>query len=111
MSKKVRTIRISRGNGCFKVIKARRSSLLLDDYIKDINLNFEDYYIYKYTNKFRPVSKEDFIEFKYSHYMFFHKDLYSNVDINKWIDLISSHILYLTKPFPPIEYLNKITLF
>tara|TARA_R110002050_G_scaffold74369_3_gene159587 strand:+ start:1694 stop:2053 length:360 start_codon:yes stop_codon:yes gene_type:complete len=76
------------------------------------NINFDDYFIYKYTNKFREVSAEDSKEFKYAGYIFFKKSLYNKEDFDKWIKVLlhisKADFKYLIKPFPSIEYLEKI---
>lgn len=65
--------------------------------------NFDDYWCYKATNKFRQVDYQTFINFKYADYTFFRKDLYKKEHIERWIEFFISlgGIPYLTKPTPP----------
>ena len=74
--------------------------------------NPKDFWIYKLTNVFREVSVNDFIEFKYAGYIFFHKSKYSNIEINKSIKKINNstfkYLKYFNKPLPSIDILNKI---
>ena len=90
-------------------------------YSKQVGYNLEHfltfdpelYFIYKSTRHQKEVSYEEFLEFKYSSYVFFKKDLCNRDDINKWIDWFINNtggIMYLIKPTPPLELLNKIKI-
>ncbi len=75
------------------------------------NINFNDYYIYKSSGNFKEVSIEEFKEFKYAGYIFFHKELYSNIEMNESIEYLYSLGLsfnYFNKPLPPLNILQKI---
>ena len=105
----LRTIVVVKGIGWLKIIKARKSEYLLDDYLKTININ--EYHIYKSTDKQREVDIEDVINFKYSGFMFFSKEIYKKGDIEKWLLKIKEldiMIKYLSKPFPSVDYIDKI---
>ena len=96
----------------FKVLKVNNDKYKPLEYYIDM-IKFNEYYIYKCSRSFKEVSIEDFHEFKYSGYIFFKKSLYNNEDINKWVDIISNWggVMYLSKPFPSIEYLKKIKVY
>jgi len=100
------------GDGYIKLCYSRRSNTTLKEHIKDINLN--DYYIYKATNSFRLSTQEEFLKFKYSGYILFHKSKYNTSDINNSIELLrkvdNKYFKFLDKPFPPIEIMNKIKI-
>ena len=72
--------------------------------IKDI-IKYDDYYIYKSSNKQRQVTVDEFLEFKNCGYIFFKKDLYSKEWIDMWIEYIISigGINYISKPLPPFH--------
>ncbi len=97
------------GCNCFSLIFSNRSNYKINHFL---TFNKDDYYIYKRTGKQKEVSYDKFLEFEYNGYIFFRKDLYSNIEINKWIDFLYSFISisFLDKPFPPIEIINKITI-
>ena len=63
------------GSDWFKLIYARRSDLYLKDYLD--KFNFDDYWCFKATNSQRLISYEDFLDFKYSSYIFFKKSSYN----------------------------------
>jgi hypothetical protein len=94
----------------FRIWKNNKGGVELEFYIDRIE--FKDYYIYKKSNKFKEVSVEDFKEFKYSAYIFFNKDLYNNIEIDKSIEwLYNNNNMYpqfLDKPLPRLENLKKI---
>ncbi len=93
----------------FFIQKSIRSDIGLDYYIDRINFN--DYYIYKSPRTIKEVTIEEFKEFKYAGYIFFHKELYSNIEMNKSIGYLYSKRLsfnYFNKPLPPLNILQKI---
>ena len=100
------------GSDWFKFIFSRKSDKKLDYYTNQFNL--DDYYIYKCTSAFREVSIKDFLDFKYSGYILFKKDLYCNQEIDEWIDFVRSiikgQLTYLNKPFPPKSIREKIKI-
>lgn len=90
------------GSYNFELIYSRRSELTLDFYLKQFNPN--DYWIYKSTGKFRKVTYQELLEFKYASYIFFKKDIYDKEYINKWIEFSNRlYIPFLSKPFPPFN--------
>ena len=108
----LRTIEIRKGIGWFRIIKDRRSKYLLDDYLKTINMN--EYHIYKSTGRQRAVDIEDVINFKYSGYIFFSKEIYKKEDIEDWLMKIKElgiTVMYLSKPFPSVNYLKLIKVY
>ena len=108
---KVKTF-IVRGYGWLKLIKARKSNILLEYHLEDINI--EDYHIYKSTSIQREVSKKDLYEFKYASYILFDKKVYKKEDIEEWLLKIKElgiTIMFLDKPFPSVKYLKKIEVY
>ena len=98
------------GGDYFNLIYSRRTDKTLKDYINLFNP--DDYYILKSTNRQRLVSYDDFLEFKYSGYIFFKKDIYDINHILEWIEFREwgrSGVQYLVKPFPPFNP-NKIKI-
>ena len=94
------------GYDYFRLYHLKKSKKYLKDHLRNFNPN--DYYIFKSTSKQRLISYEEFLEFKWSGYMFFKKDLYDINHINNWIDYwklrgIKSRWFYLAKPFPPFN--------
>lgn len=96
--------------GDYFILKYLRSSKYNLEYFLIFTKN--DYWIYKSTGKQKEVTYEEFLKFEYASYIFFRKDLYNRDDINKWIDFIGQFggIMYLNKPFPKIEIINKIKI-
>ena len=98
------------GDDYFGLKYSRKSKYNLEYFLTfDPNL----YFIYKSTRHQKEVSYEEFLDFNYCSYTFFKKDLYSNIEINKWIDWFINNtggIMYLDKPTPPLELLNKIKI-
>ena len=89
----------------FKFIRSRRSGLYLKDLID--KFNFDDYWCFKTTNVQKLINYQEFLDFRYSGYTFFRKDLYHVNRILEWINWNSvnvNRIQYLncpTPPFPP----------
>jgi len=88
------------GGDYFKLTYARRSNKTLQEHIKNLDLNA--YWIMKATRHQILVSIEELIEFKYSGYIFFKKELYNIENILDWCNWMKSigGIQYLTKPTP-----------
>lgn len=89
------------GGDYFRLINVRKSNLYLIDFID--KFNFDDYWCFKTTYIQKLVNYEEFLEFKYSGYTFFRKDLY-NVDwIVEWMDWFKDlgGVQYLVRPTPP----------
>ena len=113
-SKKKMTVELLRktSDEWFSVIKSRRSSLNLEEVLQAIE--WERYHIYKSTNKFRKSEREDVEQMKNASYIFFDKSVYSDVEIDEWIELLhkidKKCFQYLTKPLPPKYVMNKIRI-
>jgi len=93
----------------FKIFKSTISNLSLDYYISRIN--FDNYFIYKLTGKQREVSKDDFLKFNYSGYIFFNKTIYDKKELQQSLEYLWSlgiTIMYLDKPLPRLSDLKKI---
>jgi hypothetical protein len=99
------------GGDYFRLIYVRKSNKKLEDYLNKFNP--DDYWIYKSSNKQREVTYEEFLEFKYSGYIFFKKDIYNKENIDLWIDFLykfgNGGTQYLNKPLPPFNP-NKIII-
>ncbi len=99
------------GGDYFNLKSLRRSPYKLDHFLKQFNP--DDYWIYKTTDKQRLVIKEDLIQFKYSCYTFFKKDLYDRSIIDMWIDWLKNNdlmIKFIVKPLPPFKPSDKIEI-
>ena len=86
------------------------SEQLMDELNK---YNLDNYYIYKATRKQKPSSIEDLKDFKYASFILFKKDKVNIKDINYWINWITKEfngIMYLNKPFPPKQIINRIII-
>ena len=70
-------------------------------------INYDDYYILKASGKQKIVTKEEFLDLKYSCYSFFKKDLYNINHIFEWCNFQS--LCFLHKPVPPFST-NKIII-
>tara|TARA_R110002050_G_scaffold74369_3_gene159585 strand:+ start:1014 stop:1373 length:360 start_codon:yes stop_codon:yes gene_type:complete len=84
-----------------------RSKVTFEEWV---DFDEEDYNIYKLTGRQRYIGNE-WRDFEYAGYIFFKKSLYDKEHIEQWLLKIKDlniNILYLGKPFPPIEYLEKI---
>jgi len=92
-------------------LKYLRSSKLKLDYFLN-KFNPDDYFIYKTTDKQKLITLEDLIEFKYSYYIFFRKDLYDKEFIDMWIKWLKTigGIKFLDKPLPPFNPSDKIEI-
>jgi hypothetical protein len=91
------------GEDYFRLFYARPSNLYLKDFVD--KFNFDDYFCYKQTDKQRLVTEAEFLEFKYSGYTFFKKDLYDKEYIQLWIDWMKTigGVKFLDKPVPPFH--------
>jgi hypothetical protein len=93
------------GGDYFKLIYSRRSNKYLSDFLP--LFNFDDYWCYKITNRQRQVTYKEFLEFKYSGYILFKKDIYQIFHMDMWIENLkifsgrSGCIQFLSKPVPP----------
>ena len=91
------------GGDYFFLLKQTGFNKKLTDFLP--LFNFDDYWCYKTTNKFRQVDYQTFINFEYGGYTFFRKDLYRKEHIERWVEFFISlgGIPYLTKPTPPFR--------
>ena len=91
------------GGDYFKLMYSRRRDLYLKDYID--KFNFEDYWCFKASGHQRLISYEDFLDFKYSSYIFFKKSSYNLNNILEWIKWFKNMggVQYLDKPLPPFS--------
>jgi len=102
----------SRGIICgdyFRFVYVRNCNKTLEDHLKQFNI--EDYYIFKSSGRYKQVSIDEFMTFKYAGYMFFKKSLYNLNEFNDWIDYLYELKIapnYLSKPFPPLYVKNLI---
>ena len=92
------------GGDYFRIIYDRGSNLYLKDFVD--KFNFDDYWCFKTTDVQKLVNYEDFLDFRYSGYTFFRKDLYDVNRILEWINWFKNlgGVQYLSKPtqpFPP----------
>ena len=89
------------GGDYFYIKQERASNKKLTDFLS--LFNFDDYWCYKGTGKFRQVDYQTFINFKHAAYTFFRKDLYIKEDIDRWVEYTTSlgGIQFLDKPTPP----------
>ena len=97
--------------GYFRLVKRNNVGEDIEYYLDKFNVDLNDYWILKSSNKFRFINKEE-IE-KWASVICFKKDVYDKEHIDKWLDFHNSfdyQLKYLVKPFPPIEILNKIKL-
>ena len=97
--------------GWFRLLKRSNVNKSINYHLDKHNIDLDDYFILKYSNKFRFTNKQD-IE-KYAGVICFKKDVYDKEHIDKWLDFHNSfdyQLKYLVRPFPPIEILNKIKL-
>jgi len=98
-----------RGLGIFSIEKSNIKGESLDYYISRINFN--DYFIYKQSNKQKEVSKEDFLKFEYVSYIFFNKTIYDKKEIQLSLEVLWNLglcIKFLHKPLPRLNQLKKI---
>jgi len=89
------------GGDYFTLQYLRSSNLYLKDFID--KFNFDDYWCFKSTRHQNIINYEDFLEFKYSSYTFFKKDLYDVNRILEWVEWFKDlgGVQYLVKPTPP----------
>ena len=93
----------------FLIWKSYKYGKSLDYFTSQIN--FDNYFIYKSSGKQKEVTKEDFLKFEYSRYIFFNKNKYDNKIINKKLNYIFKNkinFLFISKPLPRLSDLKKI---
>jgi len=98
--------------GWFRLLKRSNVNKSINYHLDKHNIDLDDYFILKYSNKFRFTNKQD-IE-KYAGVICFKKDIFNKEDIDKWLNLINNKLKvncrFLVRPFPPISVFNKIKL-
>ncbi len=109
---------IRKGNNWFIIIKYNKkhsnSTLVYEDVIADIN--FDDWHIYKSTNRLREATHDEVIEFKNAGYFFYSKEHFDKNEINEKIELLYKIIaggkdnIMMTKPLPSIEVFKKVRI-
>jgi hypothetical protein len=99
----------------FRLDRLNKSSVKIDHYLEQIN--FDEWHIYKKSNRFKKVSKKEVYAFDFSGYIFFNKKLYNDAEIDEWIEFYHEDLKlgcsggsFLSKPFPPIYIKNKIRI-
>jgi hypothetical protein len=99
----------------FYIKKTNRSLIPIEHYLEQIN--FDEWHIYKKSNRFKKVSKKEVYAFDFSGYIFFNKKLYNHAEIDEWIEFYQQELKfgsdgggYLSKPFPPIYIKNKVRI-
>ncbi len=97
------------GDDYFGLCHLRSSNKYLNNFLP--LFNFNDYHCLKSTRHQIFVTYEEFIEFKYSRYILFKKDIYNKEHISMWIEWMISigGIQYLSRPTPPFSP-NKIII-
>jgi len=98
------------GGDYFRLIYVRKSNKTLQSYLDKFNPS--DYHIVKCSSRQKVVSYEEMLEFKYSGYIFFLKELYDVNDILEWMSKDfnpQQSFCYLVKPTPPFSY-NKVII-
>jgi hypothetical protein len=101
----------------FRLIRLSKSSTPIEYYLDQLNL--DEWYIYKMTNKFKIVNTEELIEFKFAGYILFNKKIYNDAEIDEWIEFYHEELKfggggsgggYFSKPFPPKTLMKKIRI-
>jgi hypothetical protein len=97
------------GGDYFKLIYLRKCKRTLQSHLDKFDHN--DYWILKSTGHQRIITYEDLLEFKYSGYIFYKKDLYDIDKIVEWINWFKEKggVKYLSRPTPPFSP-NKIII-
>jgi len=75
--------------------------------------NLDKYILVKGSSNFRIISKEDIYNYKYCSVLLFKKEYYKQEDFELWFNFLIQYKIdckFLTKPFPPIEVINKIKI-
>ena len=91
------------GGDYFRLINVRTSNKYLSDFLP--LFNFDEYYCLKASGHQRLVTYDNLLEFKYSEYIFFKKELYDKDHIGSWILFMKNigGIQYLHRPLPPFN--------
>ena len=97
------------GGDYFLIKYIRKSKLYLKDFID--KFNFDEYYCFKASRIQRLITDyQEFLDFKYSSYIFFKKELYDLEHFNFWLEYMKTigGIKFLVKPLPPFNPYKKI---
>ena len=94
------------GGDYFQLQVSRKSNMTLKSYLDKFNC--DDYWIVKATDRQRIITYEELLDFKYSSYMFFNKELYNIDKIMEWYSFKDIMIKFLLKPTPPFPPTNII---
>ena len=106
MNKTIASVRLVGGDN-FLLKHDRTSSYTLGHFLP--KFNFDDYYCFKATNRQRLVDLAEFMEFKYSAYLFLRKDKYDLEQIYMWFEWFDEYRpfssyngwpAFLVKPLP-----------
>jgi len=100
----------TKGYGWIELHKARRSSIPLEVFLKDIDLN--EYWILKSTNSFKFLEIDELK--KYSGFILFDKTIYKKEDIEQWFEYLKVNKInfnFLGKPFPSFEITKLISVY
>jgi hypothetical protein len=98
------------GGDYFRLLYSRKSKYKLDYYLDQFN--FDDYFCYKSSGFQKIITYEELLDFRYSGYVFFKKELYDKKHIDLWIDFMKGvrGFQYLTKTLPPFNPYKKIII-
>lgn len=93
-----------------RIWKDRNGKYTSDELLKEVKtFDMVNKIIYKSSNVFREVSFEEFLEFKYSKYLFV--DNKERDNMRKWLEFIkvnNINLRFLDKPFPKFFKSNVI---
>jgi hypothetical protein len=86
------------------IISKRKTGLYtIEEILSKYDILVKYKFIYKYSKKFRIISRDDLIDEKYCGYFF------TNVDYTEHLNIIDNlQITYIKKQLPSIKYLQKI---
>ena len=99
------------GGDYFSLIYDRRTKNKLNHFLTQFN--FSDYWCFKTTRMQRLITEySDLLNFDYSAYIFFRKDLYNKDYILYWIKYMTDigGIQFIHKPLPPFDPYKKINI-
>jgi hypothetical protein len=91
------------GGDYFRLYRDNKNGFTLEYWLD--KFDFDNYYVFKATGHQKEVSYNEFLDFEFSGYVFFRKDLYKKQGIENWINYMVSFggIQYLVKPLPPFN--------
>jgi hypothetical protein len=98
--------------GYFSLYKRKKANRTFRQELDKYEIDLDDYWIIKQSGNFRFLKKDEYE--KYTGITGFKKDLFKKEYIELWLSVIYCRldltINYLTKPFPPIEIIDKIKI-